>query len=108
MKSFLPKFVAFVFCPVSLLYAFFRDEVVGWPPLPIVFYVLCPSLVVVAMAFLKSRKMLTLGLIYILLLGCFYVFPSSRRHFLRDLSKVKPGMSATEVQGIMHGYLQGT
>jgi hypothetical protein len=87
-------------------------EVLAALPLPSILYVtfgaavLVPMLVLLWLRF--SKKGLIVALIFSALLLALHTIPwNSRKIFLRDLDRIDLGMTVTEVDKIMGGYIKG-
>ncbi|MCW5553532.1 MAG: hypothetical protein KIS67_15410 [Verrucomicrobiae bacterium] len=84
-------------------------EILAFMPLPGWFYLLCIVVLAGAGLALRTTQVRLAILAGALLLGCLHLVPwSSRKPFLRDLARVKPGMSIQEVRSIMARYVEGT
>ena len=57
----------------------------------------------------KSKLKLVSLILFVVCLSVLYFMPwSTRKPFLRDLNRIKVGMSETQAENIMGGYMRGT
>lgn len=90
--------------------AFF--ELALWTPWPAWFYGAYAAVTVLFLWALSRGTTRSVPVVlgsYTLILAVLWLVPwSSRKVFLHDLSRVKPGMSRAQVEEILGGYLHGT
>ena len=73
------------------------------------FFVVSSLIIVPFVLWDFSKAKLSLYLFLLLWIAILYFIPSSpRKPFLRDLNRVKPGMTSDQVEAIMGNYIKGT